>query len=211
MKIPTSVLQSLKLISKHFEIGKIINKWSSQYFEPADTLPYIGHLPGADENILVATGYGGNGMTYSHVAAITLKDIITKRDNPYIQLFNPTRIKPVAGFTSFISHNADVVKAFAEKILPKEKLEALTDIQFDQGKIIKHDGETIALYKDEHGNLFGVNPTCTHMKCNVAWNKAEKSWDCPCHGSRFDINGEVLTGPATVNLEKLNLEKYRHE
>jgi glycine/D-amino acid oxidase-like deaminating enzyme/nitrite reductase/ring-hydroxylating ferredoxin subunit len=193
-------------IKAHFEIDKIISKWSSQYFEPSDTLPYIGHLPGADENILVATGYGGNGMTFSHVAAITLSDIIARRDNPYIQLFNPNRIKPVAGFTSFISHNADVVKAFVEKILPKEKLEALANIQAGQGKVVKHDGETIALYKDENGNLFGVNPSCTHMKCNVAWNKAEKSWDCPCHGSRFDIDGEVLTGPATNNLEKLNLE-----
>ena len=108
-------------IKAHFEIDKIINKWSSQYFEPTDTLPYIGHLPGADENVLVATGYGGNGMTFSHVAAITLKDIITKRDNLYIHLFNPNRIKPVAGFTSFISHNADVVKAFVEKILPRKK------------------------------------------------------------------------------------------
>ena len=162
-------------------------------------------MPGVDENILVATGYGGNGMSFSHVAAITLQDIILKKDNPYIQLFNPTRIKPVAGFTTFISHNADVVKAFAEKILPKEKLQALADLQFDQGKVVKYEGETIALYKDEKGNLFGVNPNCTHMKCNVAWNKSEKSWDCPCHGSRFDLNGEVLTGPATMNLEKLNL------
>ena len=192
-------------IKAHFDVDKIIDKWSSQYFEPADTLPYIGHLPGVDENILVATGYGGNGMSFSHVAAITLQDIILKKDNPYIQLFNPTRIKPVAGFTTFISHNADVVKAFAEKILPKEKLQALADLQFDQGKVVKYEGETIALYKDEKGNLFGVNPNCTHMKCNVAWNKSEKSWDCPCHGSRFDLNGEVLTGPATMNLEKLNL------
>jgi len=190
----------------HFDVDEIINKWSSQYFEPADTLPYIGHLPGADENILVAAGYGGNGMTYSHVAAAVLKDIITKQENPLIQLFNPGRVKPVAGFTTFLSHNADVAAAFVKKLLPKEKLEALKDMHSGEGKIVKYEGETIGLYKDEQGNLFAINPSCTHMKCNVAWNKAEKSWDCPCHGSRFDINGEVLTGPATNNLEEVGLE-----
>jgi Rieske Fe-S protein len=190
----------------HFDVDEIINKWSSQYFEPADTLPYIGHLPGADENILVAAGYGGNGMTYSHVAAAVLKDIITKQENPLIQLFNPGRVKPVAGFTTFLSHNADVAGALVKKLLPKEKLQALKDIHSGEGKIVKYEGETIGLYKDEQGNLFAINPSCTHMKCNVAWNKAEKSWDCPCHGSRFDINGEVLTGPATNNLEEVGLD-----
>jgi len=193
-------------VRAHFDVDEVVNKWSSQYFEPADTLPYIGYLPGADENILVATGYGGNGMTYSHVAAIVLRDIITKQENPFIELFNPGRIKPLAGFTTFISHNTDVVAAFAKKLFPKEKLESLTDMKLNEGKIVKYEGDTIGLYKDEHGELFAINPTCTHMKCNVAWNKAEKSWDCPCHGSRFDINGEVLTGPATINLEKLNVE-----
>jgi len=192
-------------IKAHFKVDEIINRWSSQYFEPADTLPYIGHLPGADENIFVATGYGGNGMTYSHVAAITLRDILTNTENPYIKLFDPERVKPVAGFTSFLSHNADVAKAFVEKLLPKEKLEALTDIQFDEGKVVNYEGNTIALYKDKSGKLFAVNPSCTHMKCNVAWNKAEQSWDCPCHGSRFNINGEVLTGPATIDLENINV------
>lgn len=192
-------------IKAHFDVDEIINKWSSQYFEPADGLPYIGHLPGADENIFVATGYGGNGMTYSHVAAITLKDIITKAENPYIKLFSPARIKPVAGFISFLSHNAELVKSFTEKLLPKEKLEALADLQLDEGKIVHYDGDTIAVYKDKDGNLFAVNPTCTHMKCTVAWNKAEQSWDCPCHGSRFNINGEVLTAPAIINLKKWNI------
>lgn len=194
-----------KYINKYFDVEKIINRWSSQYFEPADALPYIGQLPGQKENILVATGYGGNGMTYSHVAAITLKSIIQKKENPYIQLFNPGRIKPVAGFVSFISHNADVVKEFAGKLLPKQKLEDLADIQAGKGKVVKYEGQTVALYKDEKEELFAVNPSCTHMKCNVAWNEAERSWDCPCHGSRFDINGEVLTGPAVVNLEKIEL------
>jgi glycine/D-amino acid oxidase-like deaminating enzyme/nitrite reductase/ring-hydroxylating ferredoxin subunit len=192
-------------IKAHFDVDEIITKWSSQYFEPSDTLPYIGHLPGADENIFVATGYGGNGMTYSHVAAITLRDIITNTENPYIKLFDPTRVKPVAGFTTFVSHNADVVKAFAEKLFPKEKLEALADLQFDEGKVVKYDDKTIALYKDKNGKLFAVNPSCTHMQCNVAWNKAEQSWDCPCHGSRFNINGEILTGPATIDLENINV------
>jgi glycine/D-amino acid oxidase-like deaminating enzyme/nitrite reductase/ring-hydroxylating ferredoxin subunit len=193
-------------VRKYFDVNKIEYKWSSQYFEPADSLPYIGHLPGNEGNILVATGYGGNGMTYSHIAAVTLQNIVLNKEHPYIKLFDPNRIKPVAGFVSFISHNADVVKQFAGKWFGNTKLNEFAELAPDEGKVVKYEGHTIALYKDEKGNLHAVNPTCTHMKCAVTWNTTEQTWDCPCHGARYGMDGVVVTGPANMDLEKIELQ-----
>ncbi len=102
-------------VRKYFDVEKIDFKWSSQYFEPADGLAYIGHLPGNPENVYVATGLGGNGITYSHIAAITLSGLITKDESEFKELFDPNRIKPVAGFANFVKENVDVVKEFFKK------------------------------------------------------------------------------------------------
>ncbi len=194
-------------LRKYFDVDEVVNKWSSQYFEPADTLPYIGHLPGHAGNILVASGYGGNGITYSHAAAVTLRDIVSNKDNPLIKLFDPNRIKPVAGFVSFISHNADVAKQFIGKWFEHEKLKELADLAAGEGKVVKYEGETIALYKDENGGLHALNPVCTHMKCSVAFNTAEQTWDCPCHGARYNTNGFVVSGPASMGLENIEVKE----
>lgn len=194
-------------IRKYFDVARIASKWSSQYFEPADALPYIGQLPGNKENILVASGYGGNGMTYSHIAATTLRDIILNKENPCIQLFNPKRIKPVAGFVSFLSHNADIVKQFAGKWFKHESLEKTNDLKNGEGRVIKYENETIALHKDEQGRLHALHPICTHMKCEVKFNQAEQSWDCPCHGARYATNGSVITAPADKALELVSIKK----
>ncbi|MEI6949088.1 FAD-dependent oxidoreductase [Paraflavisolibacter sp. H34] len=192
-------------VRHYFPVEEIVSKWSSQYFEPTDGLPYIGHLPGHSENVYVATGYGGNGITYSHVAALLLTGLLTTGDSPYKELFAPGRVKPVAGFSSFIKEAADVVKEFFGKRLSQEELHAFADLAPGEGRVVKYDGESIALYKEENGRLHAVNPVCTHAKCLVDWNRAEKSWDCPCHGSRFSPDGEVLTGPARQGLEKIDL------
>ena len=198
-------------IRQNFNVKKIAYKWSSQYFEPADGLPYIGHLPGHPANVYVATGYGGNGMTYSHVAASTITSMLLNQDNPLIALFDPNRIKPVAGFTNFITHNADVVSNFAGKLFSGEKLNELAGLAPGEGKIVKYEGEKIGLYKDETGKLHAVNPVCTHLKCEVRWNGAEHSWDCPCHGARYDCDGKVITGPADRSLEKISIPLPAHK
>jgi glycine/D-amino acid oxidase-like deaminating enzyme/nitrite reductase/ring-hydroxylating ferredoxin subunit len=192
-------------VRTHFDVAEVTHRWSSQYYEPVDGLPYIGKLPGAKENILVATGYGGNGMTYSHVAALELSELILLGASKYNDLFSPGRIKPVAGFTEFVKHNTDVVAQFVGKWFATEKLEEFSALSPNEGKVVKVNHETMALYKDDTGGLHAVNPTCTHMKCSVAWNGAEKSWDCPCHGARYSIEGEVLNGPADANLELIEL------
>lgn len=190
----------------HFNIDEIAFKWSSEYFEPSDGIAYIGHLPGASEHIYVATGYGGNGMTYSHIAARTLHDLIVRGQSEYADLYRPGRLKPVAGFMDFVKENADVVKEFVGKRLNQEKLTDLAGLAPGDATVVAYEGKSLALYKNESGKLFALNPVCTHAKCIVAWNRAEKSWDCPCHGARYDINGNVLTGPARKGLEVISLE-----
>lgn len=191
--------------SKYFNIEKVAFRWSSQYFEPSDGLPYIGNLPGHSDNVFVATGFGGNGMTYSHVAAMVLTDIIVKGESPYQKLFDPNRVKPIAGFTNFIKEAADVVGEFVGKWFSSSKIKELSEIAKGEAKVVKYEGQSIALYKDDNGNIHAVNPACTHINCAVGWNTVEKTWDCPCHGSRFSIDGEVLTAPARKALEKIDL------
>ena len=194
-------------LRKYFDIEEVSFKWSSQFFAPADGLPYIGHLPHNPENVFVATGFGGNGMTYSHVTALVLTDMIVKGESRYQKLFDPNRIKPMAGFESFIKESADVVAKFIGDRINKIKIKELSEIAPGEAKVVKYEGDSIALYKDEKGGLHAVNPACTHVNCIVGWNSAEQTWDCPCHGSRFSIDGEVLTAPARKDLEKINLEK----
>ncbi len=193
------------LVRRYFNVKEIAYRWSSQYYESADGLPYIGHLPGHPQNIYVATGFGGNGMIYSSVAAITLMNLLTDQEHQYCKLFNPNRLKPVAGFTNFIQHNADVVKQFAGKIFSGEKISGWVDLAPDEAKLIKEEGHKIGLYKDQNGALHGVNPSCTHLHCDVSWNNAEQSWDCPCHGARYSMDGKVMTGPADRDLEQITL------
>jgi glycine/D-amino acid oxidase-like deaminating enzyme/nitrite reductase/ring-hydroxylating ferredoxin subunit len=197
-------------VLKHFPVENIEYRWSSQYFEPADGLPYIGHLPGHPQHIFVATGFGGNGMVYSHVAAMTLKEILLDEEEKYTSLFNPNRIKPVAGFANFIKHNADVVKQFSGKWFSHEDIKELAELAPGEGKVVTYNKQKIGLFKHETGALYAVNPICTHLKCEVKWNVAERTWDCPCHGARYSYDGTVITGPADHDLEQISL-KVLHE
>ncbi len=194
-------------LKKFFSIESIPFRWSSQYFEPADGLAYIGHLPGHPEKIYVATGYGGNGMTYGTLSAIILTDMLTKGKSEYQELFDPNRLKPVAGFAAFVKENADVVSQFIKGVFSAEKIKGLSDLARDEAKIVKYEDQRIALYKDDQGRIHAVNPTCPHAKCSVGWNTAEKSWDCPCHGSRFSSDGILLTGPALNDLQEIEIKE----
>ena len=190
----------------NYDVAEVVNKWSSQYFEPTDGLPYIGELPGHKENMFVATGFSGNGITLGTSASIILSHmIITGEKGEYAELFDPSRIKMVAGFSNFVKESADVVGLLIGKLMPGEKLPSFSDLAHNEARVVKHSGNTIAVYKDTNGQIHALNAACTHIKCDVAWNNAEQSWDCPCHGSRFSVDGEVLTAPARKNLEVINL------
>jgi len=201
----TCFLRLESYVRGHFPVDKIVHKWSSQYFEPVDGLPYIGHLPGQPGNILVATGFGGNGMVYSGAAALIFQELLLQLPEKYGRLFDPNRLKPVAGFPNFIKENVDVAKKWAGKLLPADKLDSFADMAPGEGHVVKVEGETIALYKNDQGELLALAPTCTHMGCHVTWNSMEKTWDCPCHGARYSIDGTVLTGPADKDLQRIDL------
>jgi len=189
----------------HFDIETIVYKWSSQYFTPADGLPYIGRLPG-HEKIFTGTGYSGNGITLGSLAGKMICEMITGDGCKYEQLFAPSRIKPIAGFTEFIKENADVISQFIGLRLSYEKVTELAQLAPGEATLAKWEGKKVALYKDERGKIHAVDPVCPHAKCLVAWNNAEKSWDCPCHGSRFACNGALLTGPARTGLTQIKWE-----
>lgn len=194
-------------VRKFYNIEEVAFRWSSQYFDSVDGLAYIGHLPGHPQNMFVATGYGGIGMTNSHIAAMTLTDLIVSGKSEFEHLFNPNRLKPVAGFNNFVKEAADVVSNLIGGIFSKEKLGELVELARGEAKVVKYEGHALALYKDEEGQLHAVNSACTHIKCTVGWNTAEKSWDCPCHGSRFSYDGTVLTAPARKDLEVIHMEE----
>ncbi|HEY3371829.1 MAG TPA: FAD-dependent oxidoreductase [Prolixibacteraceae bacterium] len=192
-------------IRRYYDIEKVEFQWSSQFFESVDGLPYIGHLPGNPENIYVATGFGGNGITYGIASSIILTQLICNGSSEYKDLFNPNRVKLIAGFENFVKEATDVVGVFIGRRLDIKEIEDAVELAKGEAKVVKYEGTSLAIYKDEAGKLYALNPTCPHAKCIIGWNNVEKSWDCPCHGSRFSITGEVLTAPATKNLVKIDL------
>lgn len=192
-------------VVKHFRVASFTHQWSSQYYEPADGLPYIGTMPGHSDKVLVATGFSGNGITYSQVATHVLHDQILGLEVPYQNIFSPRRIKPVASFNNMVNHNADVVKEFVSKWFTSQQAIEWNDLAPGEARVVTFREHNLAVFKDEGGELHAVDPACTHMKCVVSWNNAERSWDCPCHGTRFSYNGHVLNGPATLPLETISL------
>ncbi|MEO6732041.1 MAG: FAD-dependent oxidoreductase [Ferruginibacter sp.] len=194
-----------------FPVEEIVFRWSSQYYEPADGLPYIGTLPGGGGNIYVATGYSGNGMIYGTLAGLILSNILVNGESIYQKILDPNRIKPIAGFSNFVKEGADVVGKLVSGMFPAEKLKELDSLANDEGRVVKYEGHTMGIYKDMEGQLHAVDTVCPHVKCTVIWNAAEKSWDCPCHGSRFSIEGELLTVPAVSDLEKIELANEHYE
>lgn len=191
-------------LRRYFDIKEVAFQWSSQYYEPADGLPYIGVLPG-HESQYCGTGYSGNGMIFGTVAGMLLTDMLTGRENALEDLLKPSRIKPIAGFANFVKENADVIKEFVGKRFAYETISELAELAPGEGKLVEYEDKKMALYKDENGRIIAISPVCTHAGCIVAWNDAEKSWDCPCHGGRFSPDGEVITGPPRARLEKIAL------
>ena len=201
---PEAVFEALeKYVRKHYNVSSVKFRWSSQYFIPADGFPYIGQMPGAAAGVYCATGYNGNGMMLGSIAGKILSDLILAKESKYQKIFSPSRIKPVDGLSDFVKENADVAYHFITDRFKIKETDSLKRIPNGSGKVVEVNGEKIAAYKDENGGLHTLNPVCTHAGCIVTWNQSEKSWDCPCHGARFGIDGEVLTGPADRSLQQL--------
>jgi glycine/D-amino acid oxidase-like deaminating enzyme/nitrite reductase/ring-hydroxylating ferredoxin subunit len=183
-----------------FPVADIAYRWSTQDNKTLDRVPYIGLASPASRHLYVATGFGGWGMTGSTVAAMLLRDLITRRENPWAELYDPNRFN-LESVPTLVKEN---VNAASHLIGDRFKAQQPEEIAPGEGAIVESEKGKIALFKEENGTLHRLSPVCTHVGCFVGWNPAEKSWDCPCHGSRFSCEGVVLHGPAQKNLERLD-------
>lgn len=192
----------LKFAQETFQLERVLYRWSTHDCMTLDGVPYVGQLAPTTPNTYVATGFGKWGMTNSTMAAVLLKDLIVKGESPWSDVYHPSRFTPKASMGNFIVENADVAFNFiAGKIMPG----ALVDeLQPNEGKVVQWEGQRVGAYRDQNGKLHLVDTTCTHLGCELAWNDAETTWDCPCHGSRFTCDGDIVEGPATKPIQKLN-------
>ncbi|GIN88581.1 (2Fe-2S)-binding protein [Heyndrickxia sporothermodurans] len=187
-----------------FGIKEYLYRWSAQDLTTLDKIPYIGQITNNHQNVLVATGFRKWGMTNSTVAALLLKDLIIGNTNRFEEVFSPSRFNGNPSVKEFLSTNLDVAKHLIEGKL-EYPLRDVRDLQNDEGSVVNVNGKRAGAYRDEEGKLFVVDTTCTHLGCEIEWNSGDRTWDCPCHGSRFSIVGDVIEGPAESPLEKINL------
>jgi glycine/D-amino acid oxidase-like deaminating enzyme/nitrite reductase/ring-hydroxylating ferredoxin subunit len=181
------------------EAGELVYQWSGQVLEPVDGLAFIGRNPLDADNVFIATGDSGNGMTHGTIAGMLLTDLITGRDNQWAELYNPARVKLLAA-SEFLSENLNVAAQYIDHLRGGD-VDNYREIEPGEGAIVSHGLQKLAVYRDEQGRVHECSAICPHLGCVVQWNRVEKSWDCPCHGSRFDPLGVVLNGPANVNLK----------
>jgi len=167
--------------------------------EPADGVAFIGRALTANENVYVATGDSGMGLTHGTIAGILISDLILGRANPWEKLYDPSRKQTNA---EFVKENANAVAQYADLISGGE-VKSADDIAPGSGALMRQGLSKLAVYRDEAGALHKHSAACTHLKCIVQWNHIEKTWDCPCHGSRFDPTGKVLMGPAIDDLPRV--------
>ncbi|MEC4805351.1 MAG: FAD-dependent oxidoreductase [Jaaginema sp. PMC 1079.18] len=187
-------------VRSEFKIETIDYRWSSQDMVSMDKLPYIGKLTPTSDHIYVATGFSLWGMSKGTMSAMVLADIILGKANPWAKTFDSTRATPFISKSS-IKENLDVATHWFG-----DRLKGLTDNSFDkvninEGKILTIGIQKVAAYRDETNQVHAVSAVCPHLGCVVNWNNGEKSWDCPCHGSRFSCDGELLRGPAVKDLQ----------
>jgi glycine/D-amino acid oxidase-like deaminating enzyme/nitrite reductase/ring-hydroxylating ferredoxin subunit len=191
---------------EHWNVTSLDYRWSSQDNRTIDGLPYVGQLNPWSKRIVMATGFAKWGITGGTAAARMLSDRLLGRDNEWAQLFDPNRLGPVlTSARSFAKENAAAGVRFVGDRIRKPGCRSIEELEPGEGDIVKHNGKKVAGYRSEDGELVAVASRCTHLGCQVNWNRAERSWDCPCHGSRFAPTGEVLHGPAVDRLEPKQL------
>jgi len=168
--------------------------------EPVDFLNYIGRNPLDADNVYIATGDSGHGITGGTIAGMLLTDLILGRDNPWAELYAPSRVTVTATTAAtFTRENANVAAQYADFVTPGDVGET-RDIEPGHGAVVRRGLTKIAVFRAEDGKLHECSAVCPHLGCIVSWNPTERSWDCPCHGSRFDAFGRVVNGPANVDL-----------
>ena len=181
-------------------MGEVLYTWAGQVMETVDGLAFIGRNPMDHKNVYAVTGDSGQGITHGTIAGMLITDLILGRHNAWESLYDPGRVTMRAA-TEYVRENINVASQYADYVTGGD-VESVDQIAKDSGAVIRRGALKVAVYRDATGELHERSAVCTHLGCIVAWNPAEKSWDCPCHGSRFDKFGAVINGPANVGLTR---------
>src|SRR5688500_14721706 len=166
--------------------------------EPVDGIAFIGRNPMDEDNAFIATGDSGQGMTHGTIAGMLLTDLLQGRQNPWEKLYDPARIK-LRALPEFAKENINVATQYADLVTPGE-VSSVDEVAMGEGAVMRHGVSKVAVYRDESGKVHLRSAICKHLGCVVAWNSTEKTWDCPCHGSRYSALGRVYQGPANSDL-----------
>jgi glycine/D-amino acid oxidase-like deaminating enzyme/nitrite reductase/ring-hydroxylating ferredoxin subunit len=185
---------------RQFTVRSVDHRWSAQDWIAADGVPYIGRMAGHDDGVYVATAFRKWGMTHGTVAAMIIRDLIAGRETRWLEVYDATRITPKQSIKGFISENVSAVKHFIGDRLGTDGAGVIAELAPGDGTVVRVDGKDVAAFRDDDGIVHAISAVCTHMGCLVSFNPAERSWDCPCHGSRFATDGTVLEGPAVDDL-----------
>jgi Rieske Fe-S protein len=181
-------------------IGRESARWSGQVMDTIDYCGFIGRNPG-DKRVFVATGDSGQGMTHGALAGTLIRDLIVDGASEWEDVYDPSR-KPVSTAMNYIRENVTAITNFAEYLMPSE-IDSAESLNPGQGGIMRDGASKVAVCRDLDGKLHARSAVCTHLGCHVHWNSTEQCWDCPCHGSQFSPEGEVLGGPAIAPLERV--------
>lgn len=184
---------------EHFPVKEVAYQWMAQVFVPADHLPFIGQRIRASRTY-VATGFNGDGILWGTVSALMMKDLLQGRNHPWADTFEPARFTPSAA-GQLAKENFNVAYRFVTDRFQQDA-QTVDGVPRGSGRLVKVDGEQLAVHRDKDGKVHTFSPVCTHMGCIVQWNNEHGTWDCPCHGSRFKATGEVASGPAQEGLER---------
>ena len=205
---------------EHFPVESVRYRWSAHDYMPVDGVPFIGQLGPTSSDVYVGTGFAKWGMSGGTAAGMIISDLIVEGSNPWADIFDPMRFVPsptspvrdsmraVSSGLTFLEENATVAARWIgdrAKTLPSLGVDESDLPERGEGTIVRRAGQPIAVYRDESGELHASSAVCTHMYCIVEWNDSERTWDCPCHGSRFDCDGTVESGPALEDLSPREL------
>jgi glycine/D-amino acid oxidase-like deaminating enzyme/nitrite reductase/ring-hydroxylating ferredoxin subunit len=185
------------------QIERFVYRWSGQVMEPLDGAAFIGRNPG-DDNIYIVTGDSGNGMTHGTIAGVLITDLITGKKNPWEHIYEPSR-KMFSVTGTFLKEVASMAAQYSD-LITEGDVDEYSEIPNMEGAIVRDGMKKLAAYRDEKGELHIFSAVCPHLKCILEWNNAEKTFDCPCHGSRFTCTGKLLNGPAITDLEEIKEE-----
>lgn len=203
--IEDSYINLENYIKSIYPKAKVKYKWMTEDCVSLDKIPYIGEFSNFLPNMYVATGYKKWGMTTSHVAAKIISDKILNIENPYEKIYTATRLKPIKNSKEFGNMLKQSAYSLAiNKLTPP--IISYSELTNDSGGVVNYNGKKLGIYKDKDGKKFAVLPYCKHLGCELSWNNLEKTWDCPCHGSRYDYTGKIITEPTTESLDTIDID-----